>query len=29
VTLVVEAIKFVGPVSRINIHAEQVQFSQI
>jgi hypothetical protein len=28
-TSVVEAIKFVGPVSHVNIHAEQVQFSQI
>jgi hypothetical protein len=28
-TSVVEAVRFVGPVSRINIHAEQVQFSQI
>ena len=28
-TSVVGAIKFVGPVSRVNIHAEKVQFSQI
>jgi len=28
-TSVTCAIKFVGPVSRVNIHAEQVQFSQI
>jgi len=28
-TSLVEAIKFEGPVSRVNIHAEPVQFSHI